>query len=263
MIILKPKAGLCNRMRAVSSAEFLANKYNKKVFVLWNMDSGLNCRFDTLFEKIPNVYVLNYRLKFDFISRMIQLFIKNKFIDARIKQKSEIENAVKSKKFVYISTFCNIYEENNFKKLIIVPEIQSKIDALIPETKKNLVGIHIRRTDHIKAIENSPTELFVKEINKEITESPDTCFYLATDSYEEEKNLKEIFNNRIITNSSRELSRNSSQGIVDALVDLGCLNKCSKIIGSDWSSFSWTASMWNYKRPLITIDRSKIPEQVN
>ncbi len=257
MIILKPKAGLCNRMRALSSAEFLANKYNKKVFVLWNMDSGLNCRFDTLFKKIPNVYVFNYRLKFDFIARIVQLFVKNKFIDARIRQKAEIENAVKTKRFVYISTFSNIYEENNFKKLIIVPEIKAKIDAVIPDNQTNLVGIHIRRTDHVRAIENSPTELFIEEINKEINESPDTRFYLATDSFEEEKVLKETFKNKIITNSSRELSRNSSQGIIDALVDLGCLNKCSKIIGSDWSSFSWTASMWNYKRPLITIDNSK------
>ena len=260
MIILKPKAGLCNRMRAVSSVEFLANKYNKKVLVLWNMDSGLNCRFDTLFEKIPNVYVFNYRLKFDFISRFVQLVVKNKFINARIRQKAEIEEAVKSKKIVYISTFSNVYEENCFKKLIIVPEIQSKIDSVLSKVQTDLVGIHIRRTDHVRAIENSPTELFVKEISKEIEELPDTRFFLATDSFEEEKHLKEIFGDRIITNPSRELSRNSSQGIVDALVDLGCLNKCRKIIGSSWSSFSWTASIWNYKKTLITIDRSVNPE---
>ncbi len=260
MILLKPEAGLCNRMRAVSSAEFLADKYNKKIIMFWSMDSGLNCRFDTLFKKIPNVYVFNYRLKFDFITRIIQFFVKNKFVNARIKQKAEIENAVKTKKLVYISTFSNIYEENNFKKLIIVPEIQKKINALLPDSQTNLVGIHIRRTDHVRAIENSPTELFVKEINKELTEFPDTRFYLATDSLEEEKTLKDSFGDKIITNCSRELSRNSSQGIVDALVDLGCLNKCSKIIGSDWSSFSWTASMWNYKRPLITIDKSKSNE---
>ena len=63
-------------------------------------------------------------------------------------------------------------------------------------------------------------------------------FYLATDDLSEEEQLREIFPGRIISNETRDLSRNSNTGIQDDLLDLWCLSNTSLIIGSYFSSFT-------------------------
>lgn len=251
MIILKPRAGLCNRMRAISSAYELSKKYNTRLIILWNRDSGLNCRFDKLFLDIPNVKVINYCLKYDFIIKLLGLFFTHKFINVRIKDRKKYEKELEKGNNILITTFSNLSEENNFKCLVIRPEIQKIIDDIISGVhNKDLVGVHIRRTDHVVSIEKSTTELFIDEMNKIIDNNPDVKFFLATDSDEEDKKLKELYGDRIISNPNKVYGRNSENGIIDGLVDLGCLSKCSCIIGSSGSSFSWTAAKWNDEKRL-------------
>lgn len=251
MIVLKPKAGLCNRMRAVSSACQLAEKYKTKLVIFWNRDSGLNCRFDKLFLDIPGVKVINYHLRYDFLFALVSLFFRNKFLNVRIKERKKYESCLADGKSIIVSTYSNLSRENGFKCLKIVPEIQTKIDNILDNIDRdNLVGVHIRRTDHKIAIEKSPTELFINEMKKELESNNDVKFFLATDSKEERKIIEKIFNDNIIWNTNIVYGRDSESGIINALIDLGCLSECSKIIGSSGSSFSWTAAKWNKERPL-------------
>jgi len=70
-------------------------------------------------------------------------------------------------------------------------------------------------------------------------------FFLATDSPEEEQDMKKLFGDRIIT-FAKKLDRNNPEAIQDALVDLLCLSKTRKIIGSFYSSFSDIAADIGY-----------------
>ena len=118
------------------------------------------------------------------------------------------------------------------------------MSSILPGNIDELKGIHIRRTDNTKSIENSPTELFINAINQELVYNPDTVFFCASDSVQEVKLLSDIFGSKIIFNKNKSYSRNSPKGIKDALIDLCCLKKCNEIYGSFWSSFSETAALW-------------------
>lgn len=102
---------------------------------------------------------------------------------------------------------------------------------------KNTIGIHIRRTDNIDSILNSPTELFKFYMDKELENNPDVNFFLSTDDLIVENELKFHYPHKILTRE-KELSRNKEKGITDAAIDLFCLAKTVKIYGSYWSSFS-------------------------
>jgi hypothetical protein len=75
-------------------------------------------------------------------------------------------------------------------------------------------------------------------MKQELENDPDTRFYLATDDMTEEARLREAFPDRILSNQDRCLSRDSVEGMHDALLDLYCLSHTRKIIGSFFSSFT-------------------------
>lgn len=105
----------------------------------------------------------------------------------------------------------------------------------------NTVGVHIRRTDNIAAIKNSPIENFMTLMDQEIENNANTNFYLATDS-EETKNLFiKKYGDKIIP-THPTLNRNTTEGIKDAIVELFCLGHTHKIIGSKNSTYSLMAS---------------------
>ena len=105
-----------------------------------------------------------------------------------------------------------------------------------------IIGVHIRRTDHVESIENSPTELFYSKMNS-IMEECNTIFYVATD---DQTVLDEISKSFPVINHicfSDKITRISSNGMKDAYVDMLCLSKCEKIYGSFNSTFSAMAGI--------------------
>jgi hypothetical protein len=118
----------------------------------------------------------------------------------------------------------------------VIANISSSFDA-------HTVGIHIRRTDHVPSINKSPTSQFISEMKKELARNPDAKFFLATDSPAEERTVKSIFLDKVIIYEKTSLNRNDPQAIKDALVDLYCLSKTSKILASYESTFSCTAAI--------------------
>lgn len=75
-------------------------------------------------------------------------------------------------------------------------------------------------------------------------EKHDANFYVTTDDAEVLMKLKSQFSEkRLIIYEDKILDRNSTIGIQDALVDMICLSKCRKIIGSYRSTFSLIPSI--------------------
>ena len=92
---------------------------------------------------------------------------------------------------------------------------------LYPKSElQNACGVHLRRTDHKRAIKRSPTSLFIEKMEEDIRRDPSVKFYLATDDPEEEAYFKERFGDRIMTYSKRSLDRNTKTGMEDAVLDL-------------------------------------------
>ena len=88
----------------------------------------------------------------------------------------------------------------------------------------------------------SGLDKFISLIEENIRKNDKSTFFLATDDLETETTLKKKFNGRIITSQKASFSRNSEEGMQNAVVDLYCLSRTKKIYGSFRSSFSQVAA---------------------
>ena len=150
-------------------------------------------------------------------------------------------------------------------------EVQRLIDERTAAFSAHSIGVHIRRTDHQQAIDESPLELFFEAIDRELEDPPpalpvregantldngkaDACskqttpsltgragggssIYLATDDEATKTAMRRRYGSRVIT-SEAEATRESTDGIRDALVEMFALSRTSHIYGSAGSTFS-------------------------
>lgn len=249
MLIIQPIGGLCNRMRAINSAIVLAKKRGEKLKVIWNVNPELGCPFEELFEKTDAFSVLNIHSKWNprkLFYQFTRRRIGNEDIRANRDEHGLTDEYVSTLTGpLYIATEEHFFECHDYSAFTPTGELQERIDKLTSSFAAHNVGVHIRRTDNKPAIGKSSTQAFIDSMNKELEEHPNTMFFLATDDYTEEENLRNIFPGRILSNENRDLSRDSVNGIKDALLDLMCLAATDKIIGSYFSSFTDIAADWN------------------
>lgn len=109
------------------------------------------------------------------------------------------------------------------------------------------IGLHIRRTDNVDTIRYSPTEGFITCISNILEKDPTAKFFLSTDSPEEERKLMELFGESIIVNNEKVWGRDNNLGMKSGIIDMLCLSKCKKIIGSYTSIFSSFAAEYGRK----------------
>ncbi|WP_106219126.1 hypothetical protein [Pontibacter ummariensis] len=142
----------------------------------------------------------------------------------------------------FVCSAWRLHPEQNYKQnLVPVDRLNRKVTALTQGFGQT-IGIHIRRTDHSQALQYSNLDKFKEAIDQELRQDKNATFFLATDCPRTESELKRKYKNRIITFEKTSYNRNSTQGIQDALVDLCCLSRTNKILGSYFSSFSQVAS---------------------
>ncbi len=270
-IYIKPIGGLCNRMRAIDSAISLSKKTNSDLHIIWDMNSELNCRFEDLWTIPPSIKTLTSINRKTKIGKLIQKFYRKKiggFIQnlyfryflghfdlvltysqmESYHQKNytdcNFEEMVANKR-VLITTLNRFYTSTHpFDPFVPVDHLQKIINAQVGNFS-NVIGVHIRRTDNQNAKAYSSTAKFIELMKAEVQNNRNVMFFVATDSPWEAENLKKIFPNRIITYEKKSLDRNDSSAIQDALIDLYCLSRCRKLIGSYWSSFSGIAHQIN------------------
>lgn len=264
-ITLVPYAGLCNRMNVIVSA--LAYRHNHpdvQLTIKWHRWFHCNCRFKDLFKPIAfiippcNVIELSelnlkdvpgHRLNLHLPDRLRKLFYDVVFMPHNSPE--EFEGMVNSfRKNTGKEPNVYIYKENCFCRDswmgnladIFQPQedIQRRIDEITKDWDGHVIGLHVRRTDNVRAIQNSPIERYYNIIEKEVELDSKARFYLATDSEEVKHDLTSRFGKRIIT-IPLCLKRSSLQGMKDAVVDLYCLASTSRIYGSSASTYSLLA----------------------
>ncbi len=249
-------------MKSLEALIALTHDANACATAIWFKDKGLNCSFSQLFQPIdiPNLtikeadifdYLLNDRprkknlfipflfQKYRFNCRIYEDDVTRKYFN-----NFDFRQWLISCKKGYLSACVQFYgglSTSSFKSFLPIPELLKRIDKATIDFTSDTVGVHIRRTDNIFAIKESPTELFVQKMKKEIETNPNTFFYLASDSPKEKNKLVDIFGNRIITNWV-PTSRDTSEGIKDALVELYILSRANKIFGSYYSTFGEVAA---------------------
>lgn len=261
-ITFVPVGGLANRMRTIASVLALAQQTDSKLKVIWFPTWELYSPFDYLFELIDescmtlrnssvwDKFVLDRpRKKNLYIPRAFHSFIFKGCIYEQaffslIQQRFDFREWVILNRNVYMSSFSLFYpyEQSLIKKLFVpIQSIKERIDDRCTQFVNNTIGVHIRRTDNIASIQQSPLELFFEKIDEELDKDNHTMIYLATDSEEVKLQMGKRYGNRIIS-SSTPADRNSVAGIQDGLIDMYTLARTRKIYGSFQSSFSEMAS---------------------
>lgn len=261
-LLLVPSGGLANRMRAIASAHILAKKTGSSLQVVWFKEKNiLNAHFFDLFQpidsnmlKIREANLADYLLNQPPRKRNLWLTSIPQFIiyDKRLDENQTFEcvcNKFNFKNWIsgnncYMVSYKDIMPVTDGLYLdLFKPQskIQKDIDAFTNRFSSHTVGFHIRRTDHVAAIQNSPIELFIEAADKEILTHDDTKLFLASDSTEVKDIFKKRYGNRLITNT-KKTSRDSASGISDGITDMWSLASTKKIYGSCQSTFSIAAA---------------------
>lgn len=256
-ITLVPQGGLCNRLRAILSALSLIEHgvLDARLVVGWDDGSECAARFDQLFQPLNSPHaVIGPRRWIDRpITRrnlhwpaLVRHFVYTRQYANRPPSAEELRRCFDghTDASVYVSTglaFCD-YPADYVRRLRPQQHLQQRIDALSATfDAQHTIGIHIRRTDHTTAIAESPDALFIDAIAGIISRDALATFYLATDDAALKRRLMERFPARITAQNCRG-TRADIDGMEEAVVDLWTLARCSRIIGSYWSSYTDTAA---------------------
>lgn len=259
-LLLVPSGGLGNRMRTIASAYAMAQRIDSRLQVVWFQDWALSAPFHALFEPSSLLSLreatLADKLLYDRARR------KNLWLPAlpqwllfeRRLHEDEIWPLMVGKfdfahwarqRRCYMSNYMDFYPyDSQLLKQLFVPvaDVSRQVAAWLCELGcGRVIGIHIRRTDHVISTEKSPTSLFIDKIRQEVAAQPDTKVFLATDSEDVKAELKDIFGHRIVT-SAAEARRDGIEGIKAGLADMYTLASTSKIYGSFGSTFSKMAA---------------------
>ncbi len=257
MLYVEPLGGLCNRMRTIASFYTLAQETGDDLTVIWLRDAGMNCPGARLFslpegvKLVEGPFVSKLQMRLRSISRILTRRAEGKRFDltvenweAKRRLTPESVRAMRGKS-LYASSCYSLeseYEKYDYAIFRPAPDIRALAEGVTKAFPSNCVGIHIRRTDNTQSIASSRTGDFVDRMRREVEADPSVAFFLATDSPEEERALREMFPGKILTYEKRSLQRDSVEGIVDAYVDYLCLAATRKIYGSFYSSFSRCAA---------------------
>ncbi len=245
-------AGLANRLRVINAAYWLARDVEKDLRVTWTPYKGLNCRFSDLFqppeefevrEQSATPFHENRFYKFYFGLKALRYDRAINLLDEdKIRPEEFAKEALASFDRVFLASVHDFYPgDRPFFGFRPVPKLDEQIKEMTGNFSPDTIGIHIRRTDNVHSINRSKTSVFISLMEDKVARNPKTSFFLSTDSKAEELTLREVFGDKIMA-TKKVLSRNSREGIEDALIDMFCLGHTSEIIGSYFSSFSEVAA---------------------
>lgn len=276
-IVVQPVGGLCNRLRVVASAYILSKKIEADLKLLWIPDKACNCLFGDLFEppisfevatiRSPKLFGLIAKRPFSLLSPLLEPALYG----AHGRTLTIDNGALAERNFLIEAEEVSDYETVIFKSCFsdfapssatpdhYANQASSFLRSIIPskmvsdqlfDLPSPTIGIHIRRGDNLKSSQKSTTEEFVAKIDDCIADNSAASFLLATDDPDVEQELCIQYPNKILTFPKTSYDRSRKAAIQEALVDLLMLSKCDRILGSFWSSFSETASLFN----LVTLD---------
>lgn len=245
-----PIGGLCNRMRAVASAAWLAERLGGEVTIYWAVNRDCGAAFNELFQlvEIPGFNVLEpalWQLHLAF-SRMKNLFIpgllRRFYFSSQLVGTAEcldeqLPGEIQGPKPFVISGYSLSAHADLTTLFKPTEELQTRINTITSRFSDTTVGIHIRRGDNRQSIEHNSLADYIGFMERQLAECPTTSFYIASDSPALKQELAARFPGSVIQ-SDAVLERHSVNGMKDAVVDLWCLAATNRIVGSYFSSYS-------------------------
>jgi hypothetical protein len=274
-LVVRPEMGLANRMRCVISSQAIAKQNRLRLLMLWEPTNGFSDDdWDDLFtDRIERITEEQYqehiatgplRLSdwFDYVTGH-GLQPKGDFEPATALKNIRSRGMVIDHGFNSVISVlrsanvpgmrpCRRMERKMTRSIGIHPEILNTVNRYSREhlSGREVIGLHIRRGDAVLGNNrakylNSSDEAFSKLIKENLERNPGLFFYLATDCKQTEEKFMRQFPEKIICYPKSfvpSLPFMPKGGQIDALVEILLLSRTSRIIGTNWSSFSRMAA---------------------
>jgi len=259
-LVIYPRGGLCNRLRAIASAKRLCTKTGARCTIVWDW-GDYQALFDDETEWIPYTEQMNWQQNV-----IVPGYHHIRHLQAR-------EGGTRNNRCVPITThpriavsswyvFCAAeeprlggaggYEEGVFAWFpkphpAILQRVRTFTEA---HFSSRTAGVHIRRTDHKRSILGSPDEAYFKAGDRLVDKG--YCLFLGTDNEETLRMMQKRYGHQLIhypkaSPLKRRWPRETStmEDVIDDMVDLWLLAACEFVIGSATSSYSRVAILLN------------------
>jgi hypothetical protein len=265
VIISSSITGLSNRLKCLITSLRVANKTKRKVLLYWPKTIEMvGCDFSELFSLKISMTEKDPLKELDSNNAVVC----DSFKDC---QKNSDENWIITgwrfflfpneikkgfSKFPFADNGESIDLEYNRVPLELRKEFLKYTRKLTPHKKitesvenfiklhnwKNVVGLHVRRTDFQYTLDGrgkvSTDDKFFAEMEKILAKNPSKKFFLATDSKETEKKFIARFGDKILIYPKKGWDKSSSEFTKEALIELLLLSKTSQILGTYLSTFT-------------------------
>ncbi|MCR5304260.1 MAG: hypothetical protein K6E33_06825, partial [Lachnospiraceae bacterium] len=249
-ITLIPIGGLANRMRVIASAAKMTQEQGGDLSVIWNINDWLGCGSRELFtlkgisvrdrNDRGTTHLVNRLESRTYFLRGIKYYgnesiYKNTVGLTEEEYRRNLTGIMAHEGDMCFETDAGFYWGRDWSIFSWAPDITERAEEVARSCggRGNYISMHIRRTDHKGAIENSPDSVFLEKLEEIFALDGSSRVYLATDDPELEKTIRDRFGeDRILTCGNKVLDRGDSSGIKAAAVDLLCLSMGREIYGS-------------------------------
>jgi len=279
VLIAHVQHGLGNRLRALGSALAFANSTRRALLVVWEPDRHCGARFDELFElsyfavssKFVPVWPFAGASGWDKAWDNID-FYNYMEMEGHNAQKGQVIRDVPGKHLYFKSAYVlevadkqlTFWEKDSamLQTLVPIPMVREQLKLAMDQGLGSMVGVHIRSRslqEDIKSVQDfskeygaegaktmdywrkmSSPNTFIHRMQQLEKQSSDVKFYVSADKYEVLESMRNLFPGKILSSPERCEDRDS-KCVVWALLDLLCLSKTRKLLGSNWSSFTEAA----------------------
>lgn len=242
MIAIRPRGGLCNRLRTMLGFYNLALLRGEPLAVCWEVDEACNGAFQDCFEPVSNTVFVS-RGRFDSFMAggddISETFVGQD--DAKcvlLKRGLPSDLAVSYRQcFVPVVTLA-----------VVINHLAQSYDLA------RGLGIHVRRTDHVAVADDRVIGGHTKDTEfTAFLNAHGGYIYLATDNRATQESYIERYEGRVVFNAALSTEGKSLQRcstLEDATVDLFVLSRCGRFMGSRYSSFSDTVRFLATERPV-------------
>lgn len=275
-LIVRPRAGLANRMRVITSFQILARCSGRVFELCWAPSNGwsnedLNVLFENSFPRVPldeferycqNGLALHKACRIVGCgnertwtwregSGMHQVFDLEAFPVVTYSGYHRCDTLVDPATQARLLPHFESAYRAGVKEWHPVPSIRTKVESLVAGFSPNTVGVHIRRGDALagpraSGFRRSSDAAFFARMDAELAQEPRTNFFLATDCAETEERFREQYRQAVIVNREKRfvpsVRGQPKENQRDAVIDMFALSHTRKILGTNYSSFSTMAA---------------------
>jgi len=239
MLAIRTQGGFCNRLRAIVCASLWAEELEKSFEIYWPEEKGhMACRIEEILDVKSIPRLTNTKAEFLKGSKQI---LNSSDMKTMIGLCGDDEIRIQSYS-IFHDEFARATPKavKLLQSIKILPFLEASVESY--KIPPNCIGIHIRRTDHTNCIKASPLSAFERKISELLEKDPTLVFLLSTYDMEVKRNFQTMFGQSILS-PVQTLGRFTKEQQLYGIIDWLLLQKCSKILASQGSSFSELAAL--------------------